>query len=160
MHLVLDGRLSPSLKQGMMAPFFAVLGISVGVIADGVGNPGASKTGERTRREAYQADVCYVAADDLMLDFAGDRQSSERADLRQPETVVALIDDIDTVLIDAVVRWRGRRVVWQWLPPMCRRAVALIGNWGTSPAEMANLDPWRRLRPCPCQGCSRACLGR
>jgi preprotein translocase subunit SecA len=101
-HLVLDGRLSPSVKAGMMAPLFAVLGISVGAIADGAGNPGA-----RARREGYQADVCYVGADDVMRDFAGDCPSSEGAGLRQPETVIALIDDIDTVLIDAVAARRA-----------------------------------------------------
>jgi preprotein translocase subunit SecA len=52
------------------------------------------------RREAYQADVCYVTAVQLMADDLRNRFAPEPIGFRPPELACALVDDIDGVLID------------------------------------------------------------
>lgn len=75
-----------------MAPFFARLGLDT-----------ASITHEMVadeRREAYQADVVYATATELGFDFLRDNLAMDPGEQVRRERPVAIVDEVDSVLID------------------------------------------------------------
>ncbi|KAA2258053.1 accessory Sec system translocase SecA2 [Solihabitans fulvus] len=75
-----------------MGPVYRLLGVSVGWI-------GQHSTPEQ-RREAYAADVTYVSANEVGFDVLRDRLHTRVADLIVPAPDVAIVDEVDSVLVD------------------------------------------------------------
>ena len=75
-----------------MGPVFALLGLSVGCVQEGM--PAAE------RRRAYASDVTYAAAREAGFDFLRDRIAYSAADLVHRPFHMALVDEADSILID------------------------------------------------------------
>lgn len=98
---------------GWNAPVYHFLGLSVGVIinqASFIYDPeydNEDHTDERmrhlkpaTRKEAYQADVTYGTNNEFGFDYLRDNMVSEPQYLRQRELNFAIVDEVDSILID------------------------------------------------------------
>lgn len=101
-----------------MGPIFATLGMSVGVIqgqsadSDELGGsylytPGAVHDDPRymnlvpcTRREAYLADITYGTNHEFGFDYLRDNMAFEITDLSMRELHYAIVDEVDSILID------------------------------------------------------------
>ncbi|MEM9336890.1 MAG: preprotein translocase subunit SecA [Patescibacteria group bacterium] len=103
-----------------MGQIYAALGLSVGVINSGESylyDPGhEAKDQERdesgsykvvydflrpcTRVEAYQADITYGTNNEFGFDYLRDNLELEAANLRQLNHAFAIVDEIDSILID------------------------------------------------------------
>lgn len=75
-----------------MSPVYALLGVSVGAITDGM------EYGQR--RKAYQADVTYLTAKEAGFDYLRGFLSQEVALLVQRPFHYAIIDEADSIMID------------------------------------------------------------
>ncbi|TCC28486.1 accessory Sec system translocase SecA2 [Kribbella sindirgiensis] len=75
-----------------MGPVYELLGVTVSHV-------GQASTPEE-RREAYQAEVCYVPVSEIGFDVLRDRLVTDVADRVTVEADVALVDEADSVLID------------------------------------------------------------
>ncbi len=103
-----------------MGQIYAALGLSVGVI-NGNGSylydPGHQNVDEKrdeegsfrvvyeflrpcTRREAYAADITYGTNNEFGFDYLRDNIEYDVKDLRQREHAFAIVDEIDSILID------------------------------------------------------------
>lgn len=78
-----------------MTPLFDLLGV-------GVGNVSADLSRE-ARREAYEQSVTYASISELGFDTLRDRTALDRAELVSVHRDVAVIDEIDSVLLDEAV---------------------------------------------------------
>ena len=98
---------------GWNAPVYHFLGMSVGVIiadASFLYDPGyinEEHTDERmqhlkpcTRKQAYQADVTYGTNNEFGFDYLRDNMVNEVDFLRQRELNFAIVDEVDSILID------------------------------------------------------------
>ena len=98
---------------GWNAPVYHFLGMSVGVIiadASFLYDPeyiNEEHTDERmqhlkpcTRKQAYQADVNYVTNNEFAFDYLRDNMVNEVDFLRQRELNFAIVDEVDSILID------------------------------------------------------------
>jgi len=107
-----------------MGEIYAYLGLSVGVINAELSflyDPTFAKEGESedverdekgyfkvvheflkpcTRREAYEADITYGTNSEFGFDYLRDNISYRESDVRQRELHFAIIDEIDSILID------------------------------------------------------------
>ena len=103
-----------------MGQIYALLGLTVGVInndASYLYDPGhTEKDQERdelgsykvvydflrpcTRQEAYKADITYGTNSEFGFDYLRDNIEYEPANLRQPSHAYAIVDEIDSILID------------------------------------------------------------
>ncbi|TDW77694.1 preprotein translocase subunit SecA [Kribbella pratensis] len=75
-----------------MGPVYELLGVTVSHV-------GQASTPEE-RREAYQAEVCYVPVNEIGFDVLRDRLVTKVDDRVAVEADVALVDEADSVLID------------------------------------------------------------
>jgi preprotein translocase subunit SecA len=75
-----------------MGPLYALLGVSVGWLSQ-------HSTPEQ-RRAAYAADVTYVSVSEVGFDVLRDRMATDVADVIVPEPDVAVVDEVDSVLVD------------------------------------------------------------
>lgn len=98
---------------GWNAPVYHFLGLSVGVIVNQASylyDPeydNEDHTDERmrhlkpaTRKEAYAADVTYGTNNEFGFDYLRDNMVSEPQFLRQRELNYAIVDEVDSILID------------------------------------------------------------
>ena len=98
---------------GWNGPIYDFLGVSVGVIindASFVYDPeyeNEQHDDERfrhlkpcTRKEAYNADITYGTNNEFGFDYLRDNMTSEVANLRQRELNFAIVDEVDSILID------------------------------------------------------------
>ena len=98
---------------GWNAPVYHFLGMSVGVIiadASFLYDPeyiNEEHTDERmqhlkpcTRKQAYQADVTYGTNNEFGFDYLRDNMVNEVDFLRQRELIFAIVDEVDSILID------------------------------------------------------------
>lgn len=103
-----------------MGQIYATLGMTVGVINQGESylyDPGHQEVDEErdeegsfkvfyeflkpcTRKEAYEADITYGTNSEFGFDYLRDNLETDPARVRQRELAVALIDEIDSILID------------------------------------------------------------
>ncbi len=103
-----------------MGQIYAALGLSVGVInSDGsyLYDPGHTEVDQErdqegsykvvyeflrpvTRKEAYAADITYGTNNEFGFDYLRDNIEYDVANLRQREHVYAIVDEIDSILID------------------------------------------------------------
>ncbi|MFF0267300.1 accessory Sec system translocase SecA2 [Kribbella sp. NPDC004536] len=75
-----------------MGPVYELLGVTVSYV-------GQASTPEE-RREAYQAEVCYVPVNEIGFDVLRDRLVTKVDDRVTVDADVALVDEADSVLID------------------------------------------------------------
>jgi preprotein translocase subunit SecA len=83
------------------APVYAMLGLTVGVI--GHDRSLRFEDGELvsvTRQEAYACDITYGTNNEYGFDYLRDNMASRAADIRQREQHFAIVDEVDSILID------------------------------------------------------------
>ena len=98
---------------GWNGPIYDYLGVSVGVIINDASfiydreYENDTHDDERflhlkpcTRKEAYNADITYGTNNEFGFDYLRDNMTSEVANLRQRELNFAIVDEVDSILID------------------------------------------------------------
>ncbi len=75
-----------------MAPIYEFLGLRVGIIQHGL-EPAE-------RRDQYSADVTYVTNNEVGFDYLRDNMAWQVEDLVQRELYFALVDEVDSILVD------------------------------------------------------------
>ncbi|MDQ2909121.1 MAG: preprotein translocase subunit SecA [Candidatus Eremiobacteraeota bacterium] len=75
-----------------MAPLYNFLGLSVGVIQHDLA--------PEQRRAAYNADITYVTNNEVGFDYLRDNMAWQLADMVQRELYFAIVDEVDSILID------------------------------------------------------------
>ncbi|HEX8805556.1 MAG TPA: preprotein translocase subunit SecA, partial [Candidatus Aquilonibacter sp.] len=75
-----------------MGPLYEFLGLKVGIIQHGL-EPAE-------RREQYSADVTYVTNNEVGFDYLRDNMAWQVEDLVQRELYFALVDEVDSILVD------------------------------------------------------------
>ncbi|MBV9232423.1 MAG: preprotein translocase subunit SecA, partial [Candidatus Eremiobacteraeota bacterium] len=75
-----------------MGPIYQFLGLSVGIIQHGL------DSGQR--RTAYGCDVTYVTNNEVGFDYLRDNMAWQVEDLVQRELYFALVDEVDSILVD------------------------------------------------------------
>ncbi len=112
-HLVTVNEYLARIGAGWMGPVYNFLGLSVGIImpdASYVYDPkyvDDSHDDERfwhlkpaTRQEAYAADITYGTNNEFGFDYLRDNMVREGGQLRQRELHYAIVDEVDSILID------------------------------------------------------------
>ncbi|MBM3210269.1 preprotein translocase subunit SecA [Candidatus Saccharibacteria bacterium] len=98
---------------GWMGELYDFLGLTTGVIVadasyifdkdydnDAHDDPRMRKLRPVTRKEAYAADVTYGTNNEFGFDYLRDNMESEATMLRQRELNFAIVDEVDSILID------------------------------------------------------------
>lgn len=98
---------------GWMGPVYHFLGLTVGVIIADKSfvydpdfdnkdhdDPRMKKLRPATRKEAYEADVTYGTNNEFGFDYLRDNMVNEPDLLRQRELNFAIVDEVDSILID------------------------------------------------------------
>jgi len=98
---------------GWMGKLYDFLGLSVGVIINEASflydseydneshtDEGMRKLKPCTRREAYEADVTYGTNNEYGFDYLRDNMANDTKYLRQRELNFAIVDEVDSILID------------------------------------------------------------
>ncbi|MBL0848536.1 MAG: preprotein translocase subunit SecA [Candidatus Liberibacter ctenarytainae] len=75
-----------------MSPVYEFLGISTGVVVHDMA--------DSERRSAYACDITYVTNNELGFDYLRDNMQHKRADMVQRGHNFAIIDEVDSILID------------------------------------------------------------
>ena len=75
-----------------MAPLYNFLGLSVGIIQHDLA--------PEQRREAYNSDITYVTNNEVGFDYLRDNMAWQLADMVQREPFFAIVDEVDSILID------------------------------------------------------------
>ena len=75
-----------------MGPLYEFLGLTVGVIQHGLDSA--------ERRAAYNCDVTYVTNNEVGFDYLRDNMAWQVEDLVQRELYFALVDEVDSILVD------------------------------------------------------------
>ncbi len=75
-----------------MGPIYEFLGLKVGIIQHGLDSA--------QRRDAYNADVTYVTNNEVGFDYLRDNMAWQVEDLVQRELYFALVDEVDSILVD------------------------------------------------------------
>ncbi len=75
-----------------MGPIYTFLGLTVGVIQHGLDSA--------QRRAAYNCDVTYVTNNEVGFDYLRDNMAWQVEDLVQRELYFALVDEVDSILVD------------------------------------------------------------
>lgn len=98
---------------GWMGPVYDFLGMSVGVVIpdqsfiydpnfenEAHDDPRMKKLKPCTRKEAYAADITYGTNNEFGFDYLRDNMVNEVEELRQRELNFAIVDEVDSILID------------------------------------------------------------
>ncbi|MBI2639284.1 MAG: preprotein translocase subunit SecA [Candidatus Sungbacteria bacterium] len=113
-HLVTPNDYLSRVGGGWMGPVYHALGVSVGVIAhdfSGIydpdyqivpshGDPRLDHWRPCSRHEAYMADITYGTNNEFGFDYLRDNMAYRMNDLGQREHYFAIVDEIDSILID------------------------------------------------------------
>ena len=113
-HLVTPNDYLSRVGAGWMGPVYHALGVKAGVLAyefSGIYDPEYNDTSlhgdERlnhfrpcTRREAYAADITYGTNNEFGFDYLRDNLEYLLDSLRQREHYFAIVDEVDSILID------------------------------------------------------------
>ncbi|MBV8435399.1 MAG: preprotein translocase subunit SecA, partial [Candidatus Eremiobacteraeota bacterium] len=75
-----------------MGPLYQFLGLSVGIIQH--------ELDSAQRRAAYNSDVTYVTNNEVGFDYLRDNMAWQVEDLVQRELYFALVDEVDSILVD------------------------------------------------------------
>ncbi len=113
-HLVTPNDYLSRIGAGWMGPVYHALGMTTAVVAhdwSGIYDPAYRDSVEHgddrlnhfrpvTRHEAYRADITYATNNELGFDYLRDNLEYNAANLRQREPHFAIVDEIDSILID------------------------------------------------------------
>ena len=113
-HLVTPNDYLSRVGGGWMGPVYRMLGVSVGVIShdfSGIydpeyqavpshGDPRLDHWRPCSRREAYLADITYGTNNEFGFDYLRDNMAYRLSDAVQREYNFAIVDEIDSILID------------------------------------------------------------
>lgn len=112
-HLVTVNDYLAQRDAGWMAPVYEFLGLSVGVIIPDESfifdskfenqkhdDPRLKHLKPATRQEAYAADITYGTNNEFGFDYLRDNMVREEDQLRQRELHYAIVDEVDSILID------------------------------------------------------------
>ncbi len=113
-HLVTPNDYLSRVGGGWMGPVYHTLDVSIGVIAhdfSGIYDPNHQETPSHgdprldhwrpcTRKEAYQADITYGTNNEFGFDYLRDNMAYRAEDMVQREHNFAIVDEIDSILID------------------------------------------------------------
>jgi len=91
-HVVTVNDYLASRDAKWMGKLYEFLGLSTGVIVHGIDND--------ERRAAYAADVTYGTNNEFGFDYLRDNMAFRREDLVQREYHFAIVDEVDSILID------------------------------------------------------------
>ena len=91
-HVVTVNDYLASRDAEWMGKVYRALGLNVGRIIHGMDDP--------ERREAYRADVTYGTNNEFGFDYLRDNMKFELADYCQREFNYAIVDEVDSILID------------------------------------------------------------
>ncbi|MGH2350585.1 MAG: preprotein translocase subunit SecA, partial [Chloroflexota bacterium] len=116
-HLVTPNDYLSRVGGGWMGPVYLALGISVGVICShpdqfaGMYDPEYDDSIDHgddrlmhwrpvTRQDAYRADITYGTNNEFGFDYLRDNMEMDLAALRQRELYYAIVDEVDSILVD------------------------------------------------------------
>jgi preprotein translocase subunit SecA len=116
-HLVTPNDYLSRVGGGWMGPVYLALGISVGVICShpdqfaGIYDPTYTDPVDHgderlehwrpvTRQQAYRADITYGTNNEFGFDYLRDNMEMDPAGLRQRELTFAIVDEVDSILVD------------------------------------------------------------
>ena len=112
-HIVTVNDYLAQRDAGWMGQIYSALGISTGVIINEASflydgtytnenhtDPRMQKLRPCTRREAYEADVTYGTNNEFGFDYLRDNMVNEISLVRQRELNFAIVDEVDSILID------------------------------------------------------------
>jgi preprotein translocase subunit SecA len=112
-HLVTVNDYLARIGAGWMAPVYAAVGMTTGVIIpdhsfiydadftdDSHDDPRFQHLRPCTRQEAYAADITYSTNNELGFDYLRDNMVREEDQLRQRDLHYAIVDEADSILID------------------------------------------------------------
>lgn len=112
-HIVTVNDYLAQRDAGWMGELYHALGLSVGVIIseasflydptydnENHSDPGMRKLKPATRKEAYNADITYGTNNEYGFDYLRDNMVSDTNMLRQRELNFAIVDEVDSILID------------------------------------------------------------
>ncbi len=112
-HLVTVNDYLAKIGTGWMGPVYSFLGLSVAVIAPDVSFIYDESFNDEdavdrrfkhlrpcTRQEAYAADITYGTNNEFGFDYLRDNMVREVSQLRQRELNYAIVDEVDSILID------------------------------------------------------------
>ena len=112
-HIVTVNDYLAQRDAGWMGQIYSALGISTGVIINEASflydgtytnenhtDPRMQKLRPCTRREAYEADITYGTNDEFGFDYLRDNMVNEISLVRQRELNFAIVDEVDSILID------------------------------------------------------------
>ena len=91
-HVVTVNDYLASRDAEWMGRVYRFLGLTVGIIVHGLS--------DEERREAYAADVTYATNNELGFDYLRDNMKYERAQMVQRGHNYAIVDEVDSILID------------------------------------------------------------
>ncbi|UTF59652.1 preprotein translocase subunit SecA [Gilvimarinus sp. DA14] len=91
-HIVTVNDYLASRDAAWMKPLYSFLGISVGVIYSG--------QDPQSKREAYAADITYGTNNEFGFDYLRDNMAMSKADKAQRPLHFAVVDEVDSILID------------------------------------------------------------
>lgn len=112
-HIVTVNDYLAQRDAGWMGQIYSALGISTGVIINEASflydgaytnenhtDPRMQKLRPCTRREAYEADITYGTNNEFGFDYLRDNMVNEIGLVRQRELNFAIVDEVDSILID------------------------------------------------------------
>jgi preprotein translocase subunit SecA len=107
-HIVTVNEYLAQRDANWMRPIYEFLGLTVGV----------SKSGQtqEEKREAYQADITYATNNELGFDYLRDNLAFSIADKAQRGLNFAIVDEVDSILIEAACTrgcGRGQKLRYQ-----------------------------------------------
>ena len=91
-HLVTVNDYLASRDAAWMAPLYEFLGMTVGVIRSGAG--------PAEKRDAYACDIVYGTNNEFGFDYLRDNMAFSLADKAQANLAFAIVDEVDSILID------------------------------------------------------------
>ena len=91
-HLVTVNDYLASRDAAWMEPLYAFLGMTVGVIRSG--------QGPAEKRDAYACDIVYGTNNEFGFDYLRDNMAFSMADKAQASLAFAIVDEVDSILID------------------------------------------------------------
>ena len=91
-HLITVNDYLASRDAAWMGPIYNFLGMNVGVIRSG--------QGPAEKREAYACDIVYGTNNEFGFDYLRDNMAFSMADKAQATLAFAIVDEVDSILID------------------------------------------------------------
>ena len=91
-HLITVNDYLAARDAAWMEPLYAFLGMTVGVIRSGLG--------PAEKRDAYACDIVYGTNNEFGFDYLRDNMAFSMADKAQGNLAFAIVDEVDSILID------------------------------------------------------------